>query len=118
MAVTEKTIEQLRAELAELRLRIATTYNRLLDELARAELGLVGEIGDHEHPEYVHVAVAKTITAVHTFAPDAAGAPFVLGGTAQGQTVTGLKASYLRTHQGEWPAETTPGTFWIRPLEE
>jgi len=118
MATTEQTIEKLRAELIELRARITATYNRLMDELARAEIGLTGEIGDHEHPEYVHVGVAKVITAVHTFAPDAAGAPFVLGETAQGQTVAGLNANYLHTHQGAFPDDATPGSFWIVPLED
>jgi len=47
----------------------------------------------HNHDSvYVRKATADTITAVHTFNPPSAGAPFTLGTNAQGQLVTGLNA--------------------------
>jgi hypothetical protein len=48
-----------------------------------------------DHTQYVHKDVARTITAVHTFAPGSLGAPFQLGGNAYQQTVLGLSAEYL-----------------------
>lgn len=41
---------------------------------------------------YIRSDLATTITAVHTFNPTVAGAPFVLGANAQGQKVVGLDA--------------------------
>jgi len=47
----------------------------------------------HNHDAtYVKIASANTITAVHTFNPGTAGAPFILGANASGQLVTGLNA--------------------------
>ena len=47
----------------------------------------------HNHDTtYVRKGTADTITAVHTFNPSSAGAPFILGANAQGQLVTGLNA--------------------------
>lgn len=48
-----------------------------------------------EHSQYVHTTTARTITAVHTFTPGTATAPFILGANGQGQTVTGLRADQL-----------------------
>jgi hypothetical protein len=44
---------------------------------------------------YVHTALARNITAQHTFVPGTAQAPFLLGTNAQGQLVTGLNADQL-----------------------
>ncbi|HLE03856.1 MAG TPA: hypothetical protein VI729_04480 [Anaerolineales bacterium] len=55
---------------------------------------LLGLTND-DHSQYVHTATARTITAVHTFNPTVAGAPFVLGANGQGQTVVGLRADQL-----------------------
>jgi len=44
------------------------------------------------HTQYVHISVARIITAQHSFAPTAPGAPFVLGPNAQEVLVTGLNA--------------------------
>lgn len=44
---------------------------------------------------YVLKATAATITAVHTFSPGSATAPFILGSNGQGQKVTGLNADLL-----------------------
>lgn len=52
-------------------------------------------LGDDDHSQYVHISVARTISAVHTFDPGSATAPFILAANAQGQTVTGLKADQL-----------------------
>jgi len=47
----------------------------------------------HNHDStYIRKATADTITAVHTFNPSSAGAPFTLGTNAQGQLVAGLNA--------------------------
>ena len=43
----------------------------------------------------VLIANARTITAVHTFNPGSATAPFILGANGQGQTIVGLKADQL-----------------------
>lgn len=45
--------------------------------------------------DLVAVAVARTITAQHSFAPGATQAPFLIGTNAQNQTVIGLKADQL-----------------------
>jgi len=51
---------------------------------------------NHNHDTtYVRKSTADTITAVHTFNPSSAGAPFALGANAQGQKVTGLNADML-----------------------
>jgi hypothetical protein len=47
----------------------------------------------HNHDtSYVRKGTADTITAVHTFNPSSAGAPFILGSNAQGRLVSGLNA--------------------------
>ena len=56
---------------------------------------LVGLDSD-DHPQYVHLTTARTITAVHTFDPTSTTAPFLLSPDAQGQTVIGLKADQLK----------------------
>jgi len=61
---------------------------------------------DDDLSNYMHVSLAKTVTAQHTYAPAAAQAPFVLGANAQGQIVTGLNADQL---QGLEPTDD-PGT--------
>lgn len=48
-----------------------------------------------DHTIYVHLTNARTITAVHTFQPGTATAPFLLHANAQGQVVTGLRADEL-----------------------
>jgi len=57
--------------------------------------GELSGLGDDDHPQYVHTTENRTITAVHTFNPTSASAPFLLGTNAQGQLVTGLNADLL-----------------------
>jgi hypothetical protein len=57
--------------------------------------GSIAGLADDDHKQYVHTSVARTISAVHTFNPSSASAPFVLGSNAQGQLVTGLNADKL-----------------------
>jgi len=57
--------------------------------------GTLSGLGDDDHTHYVHNDTARTITAVHTFNPSAAGAPFSLGANATGQLVTGFNADQL-----------------------
>jgi|GEM_PF-798525 len=57
--------------------------------------GALSGLGDDDHPQYVHTTTARTISAVHTFDPAAAGAPFTLGANAAGQLVTGLNSDLL-----------------------
>lgn len=56
---------------------------------------LVGLTSGDPHTQYVALAAARTITAVHTFSPGSASAPFILGTNALGQLVTGLNAERL-----------------------
>jgi hypothetical protein len=51
--------------------------------------------GADPHNQYVRKANADTISAVHTFNPASAGAPFALGAHAQSQVITGLRADEL-----------------------
>jgi hypothetical protein len=56
----------------------------------------------HNHDTtYVRKGTADTITAVHTFNPSSAGAPFILGSNAQGQLVTGLNADTVDGQHGD-----------------
>ncbi len=52
-------------------------------------------LASDDHSQYVHISIARIITAVHTFDPTSATAPFLLSADAQGQTVIGLKADQL-----------------------
>lgn len=57
--------------------------------------GALTGLTDDDHSQYVHISVARTITATHTFNPGIAG-PFVtLGTNATGQLVTGLNSDLL-----------------------
>jgi hypothetical protein len=65
------------------------------------------------HTQYVHNTVARTISAVHTFNPGSAGAPFSLGANATGQLVTGLNADTVDGVHGSAliaPSYVTLGT--------
>ncbi|HEX8348662.1 MAG TPA: hypothetical protein VF598_01750 [Hymenobacter sp.] len=62
-----------------------------------------------DHTQYVHNSTARTITAVHTYNPSSAGAPFALGTNATGQLVTGLNAD---KHDG-FDASATPAANTI-----
>lgn len=57
--------------------------------------GTLTGLADDDHAQYVHVGIARTIAAVHTFNPGSATAPFSLHANAQGQLVTGLRADQL-----------------------
>jgi hypothetical protein len=57
---------------------------------------------NHNHDaSYVRKGTADTITAVHTFNPSSAGAPFILGANAQGRLVTGLNADTVDGQHAE-----------------
>jgi hypothetical protein len=57
---------------------------------------------NHNHDaSYVRKGTADTITAVHTFNPSSAGAPFILGANAQGRLVTGLNADMVDGQHAE-----------------
>lgn len=53
---------------------------------------------------------ASTITAVHTFNPAIAGAPFVIGANGSGQLVTGLNADSLDGQHGSYYLDVTKFT--------
>ncbi len=57
--------------------------------------GNLSGLADDDHLQYVHKTQARTITAVHTFDPTSATAPFIIAPDGQGQTVVGLKADQL-----------------------
>ena len=64
----------------------------------------------------VRTDVARTITVAHTFAPTAAGVPFILGVNAQGQLVTGLNADTLDGYHAS--AFVLSGAFSINDLND
>jgi ribosome biogenesis protein Nip4 len=71
----------------------------------------------HNHDTtYVRKGAADTITAVHTFNPSSAGAPFILGSNAQGRLVTGLNADTVDGQHAEAfsPANHNHDTRYIR----
>lgn len=70
-------------------LRALTATTASFSQLQFSELG--GTSGDILS-QYVHISIARTITAIHSFSPATAVAPFTIGVNGQGQTVTGLKA--------------------------
>ena len=55
----------------------------------------IAHLSADAHDIYVEKASADTITAVHTFSPGSATAPFILSSNAQNQTITGLKADHV-----------------------
>ncbi len=62
--------------------------------------------------DFVRNTTAGTVTAVHTFSPATAGAPFELGANAQGQLVTGLNADLLDgLNSTDFVRNTTAGTI-------
>lgn len=67
--------------------------------------GLLSGLSDDDHTQYMHNTIARTVSAVHTFNPDSAGAPFILGANAQGQLVTGLNADLLNGQ--DWSVAAT-----------
>jgi len=75
-------------------------------------------LGDDDHTQYVHVSIARTISAIHEFAPSTASAPFTLGANAQGQLVTGLNADMVDGQN--WgvsstaPTTTQANDIWIQ----
>lgn len=52
-------------------------------------------LANDDHAQYVHLNIARIISAQHTFAPSSVKAPFVLNINAQGQKVIGLNADQL-----------------------
>ena len=67
--------------------------------------GMVSGLGDDDHTQYMHNTIARTVSAVHTFNPSSATAPFVLGANASGQLVTGLNADLLNGQ--DWSVAAT-----------
>lgn len=60
-----------------------------------AEHDVLTGLGDDDHTQYVHISIARTITAQHQFAPGTTTAPFTLGVNAQDQVVTGFLADHV-----------------------
>lgn len=71
---------------------------------------------DDDHTQYVANAIARTISAVHTFNPGAPGAPFVLGANATGQLVVGLNADQLDGQTGAFYQDAANITAGILAL--
>lgn len=76
--------------------------------------GSISGLSDDDHTQYVHNTTARTITAVHTFNPATAGAPFALGANASGQLIAGLNADQLDGQDA--PTGTIVGTTDIQTL--
>jgi len=86
------------AELDAIRLRVL--LNQVAQPQTPVDHGSLQGLGDDDHTQYVHVSVARTVSAQHTFNPSAAGAPFLLGANAQGQLVAGFNADQLDGYEG------------------
>jgi hypothetical protein len=69
--------------------------------------GSIAGLTDDDHGQYVHVSTARTISAVHTFNPSSASAPFILGSNAQGRLVTGLNADKLDGYDASYFASAS-----------
>jgi hypothetical protein len=68
----------------------------------RLVTGFNADTVDGQHADaFVRKSNADTITAVHTFNPSSAGAPFILGSNAQGRLVTGLNADTVDGQHGD-----------------
>jgi len=67
--------------------------------------GLISGLADDDHTQYMHNTIARTVSAVHTFNPTSATAPFILGANGQGQLVTGLNADLLNGQ--DWSVAAT-----------
>ncbi len=61
--------------------------------------GTIGGLADDDHANYVHIAIARTITVQHTFNPTAA-APFIIGASAADLLVDGLNADQVDGIEG------------------
>ena len=59
-----------------------------------------------DHPQYVHIDLAREITAQHVFNPVEPGPAFTLGANASGQIVPGLNAELL---------DGKPGSYYYSP---
>jgi len=71
-----------------------SNYVDLVDTIFAQGVGGIG--GEHDHDDrYVQLSIANTISAVHIFNPSVYSPPFIIGSSAQGQTVIGLKADQL-----------------------
>jgi dihydroxyacetone kinase DhaKLM complex PTS-EIIA-like component DhaM len=68
--------------------------------IAHSSLGSLTSSDDHT--QYVHNTTARTITAVHTFNPGSATAPFTLGTNALNQLITGLNSDRLDGQEGSY----------------
>lgn len=69
---------------------------------------------DDDHAQYVHTAIDRIITALHSFAPAAVQAPFSVGANAQYQVVGGLMADVVQVRFGAVaPASPTAGMLWV-----
>jgi hypothetical protein len=83
----------------------------------RLVTGLNADTVDGQHGDaFVRKSNADTITAVHTFNPSSAGAPFILGANAQGRLVTGLNADTVDGQHAEAfaPANHNHDTSYVR----
>ena len=81
--------------------------------------GLISGLGDDDHTQYMHNTIARSVSAVHTFNPSSAGAPFILGANATGQLVTGLNADLLNGQDwtvaatGSAPSSPAVNDMWV-----
>ena len=81
--------------------------------------GLISGLADDDHTQYMHNTIARTVSAVHTFNPASATAPFILGANAIGQKVIGLNADLLNGQ--DWtvaatasaPASPIANDMWV-----
>lgn len=66
-------------------------------------------LGDDDHPQYLHIAANRTVTAQHSFSPVSTTPPFLLGVNAQGELVTGLNADQVDGEEASELAKSQAG---------
>lgn len=71
------------------------TGSNLADIFVRRHGDLSDKADVDDHPQYVHRDIARTITAVHSFAPETASAPFTIGANAAQRLVSGLNSEFV-----------------------
>lgn len=72
---------------------VPSQYNDLIDTIFSMSGG--GGGGGLHDDRYVKLSLQDTITAIHTFNPTTADAPFILGTNAKNKTVIGFRADQL-----------------------
>ncbi len=80
----------------------------------------LSDLDADDHTQYVHNTIDRTISATHTFNPDATGTPFEVGANATKQMVSGLNSNYvnglLLSSQGTTPTDINANDIWVQEV--